>query len=188
MSPEKLDLLQGTLDLGIHYSADKNYVPRPIGYCDASFSSDRDDSKSHSGMAFFYGNGIVSHSSNKQSCVALSTMEAEYVAATEAAKESIFINNVLGAIGNCTDDPVPLYTDSKAAYDHVKNNVNHSQTKHIQRRYHYIREACNDGRVALEKIPAVDQAADVLTKPLARQKHAQALELLNMKQMDLTQA
>lgn len=69
--------------------------------------------------------------------------------------------------------------------NHIKNNINHSRTKHIKRRHHFIREAFDLGEVEIQHIPAVDQVADVLTKPLAATKHADAVKLLNLVSYDL---
>gem|GEM_PF-5129583 len=81
---------------------------------------------------------------NKQSWVALSTMEAESMAMTEAAKEAMFLHNLLKSLNitnsNCTI-PITLKTDSESAYDHIKNNANHARTKHIDCRHHFIRNS-----------------------------------------------
>ena len=65
-------------------------------------------------------------------------------------------------------------------YDHIKNNVNHARTKHIHRRHHFIRDAYRNSEIELIRIPGKDQAADVLTKPLSKIQHAEAINLLNM--------
>jgi len=177
--------LKGTLDHGIEYSASPDLPQNDLlitGYCDASFDDDPDTSRSTSGQTFMLGNGSISHCSNKQSCVAMSSMESEYMVMSEAAKEAISLQYLLESLQiTYQRRPIPLKTDSTAAYDHVRNNVNHSKTKHIHRRHNFIREACINGEITLERIPAELQTADILTKVLPRQKHDHAMKLLNMK-------
>ena len=78
------------------------------------------------------------------------------------------------------ESPTTIFTDSEAALNHTKNNVNHSRTKHIDTRYHYIREVHAAGLIDLQHIPASEQAADVLTKPLGPTKHAEAVQMLQL--------
>ena len=174
-----LRYLQGTLDLGILYTADSTDL-WPVGFSDASFATDLDDSKSHSGYVFTMSNGVISHSSKKQSCIAQSSMEAEYYEMSEAAKEVMFLRNILDFLNFKLDRPIVINTDAKSAYDHVKNNVNHSRTKHFQRRHHFIRQAYQTGEVDIERVPAKIQTADILTKPLDRQLHERGVKLLGM--------
>ena len=131
-------------------------------------------------------NGAISHRSNKQDCVAMSTMESEYMAMSEAAKEAKFLINLLESLHLLKrDEPITLKTDSESAHNHIKNNVNHARTKHIQRRHHFIREAYQNGEIDIDRIPACEQAADVLTKPLTYEKHENALKLLNMRSISI---
>ena len=94
-----LRYLKATIDLGIEYSdTDTSQDILPIGYCDASFDSDPDDSKSTSGQVFMLANGAISHRSNKQDCIAMFTMESEYMAMSEATKEAKFLINLLESL------------------------------------------------------------------------------------------
>ena len=180
-----LRYLNGTLDLGILYSPDPA-SNLPEGFCDVSFDTDPDDSKSTSGWLYKLANGVISYGSNKQSCVALSSMESEYMALTEAAKEAISLQNLLESL-NITkrEEPIILRTDSQSAFDHIKNNVNHSRTKHIRRRHHFIREAYSNGEVDILRISSEEQAADVLTKALPHIKHAEAIRQLNLQSIPM---
>jgi Reverse transcriptase (RNA-dependent DNA polymerase) len=178
-----LRYINGTLDHGILFSRPNSDEIDflPTGFCDASFDTDPDDSKSTSGWIYMLANGAISWASNKQSCVALSTMESEYMAMSEAAKEAIFFQNLLESLNlSKRDHPILLKTDSQPAYDHIKNNINHSRTKHIKRRHHFIREVYQNGEIDIERIPSEDQTADILTKPLSRHKHEEAIKLLNL--------
>ena len=170
--------IQGTKDLCIMFDCD--VVTLPIGFSDASYANNPDDRKSTSGYVFFYANGIISFQCQKQSVVALSTMESEYMALSDAAKEAIFLLKLLRSLKIGIPHPFLINTDSQSALDHVKNNVKHSRTKHIDVRHHFIRDACSSKQVTLEHVSAASQIADVLTKPLGPTKHAEALKMLKL--------
>jgi transposase InsO family protein len=189
-----LRYIQGTLDYAFTYSPSEcnslyghftdhdNFDFTPLhGYSDASGASDPDDRCSTSGYIFFYYGGPIAWGSRKQRyAVALSTMEGEYLALTEAAKEAIFLRNLLASVNVPQDQPTLILTDSDAALKHVKNNVNHSRTKHIDTRHHFIRHAYNTGNVDIRHVPSASQTADVLTKPLGTLKHQDAIKLLQL--------
>ena len=190
-----LRYLKGTMDLGIQYGTDNSNGI--TGYCDASFDDDPDTSRSTSGQVFMYNGGSISHSSKKQSMVTLSTMEAESVALSDAAREAKFLRYLLEDLDldNLPNESIPmrskkyqvieLLTDSQPAYDHATNSLNNNRTKHIHRRFNFAREAHNNGDINLQRIPATEQAADVLTKILPKIKHAEALQLLNMRSITI---
>jgi hypothetical protein len=110
----------------------------------------------------------------------MSTMESEYMALSDAAKEAIFLLKLLRSLKISVEPPIVIKTDSESALDHVKNNVKHARTKHIDIRHHFIRSACSDGHVTLQHVPSASQIADVLTKPLGTTKHAEAIKMLNL--------
>lgn len=105
--------------------------------------------------------------SKKQATVALSTAEAEYIALSQAAQERIWLKRLLGDLGVKSMSTVIL-EDNRGAIAIAKNPVNHSRTKHIDIRYHYIRECVQNGQIQLQYCPTIDMKADILTKPLAR--------------------
>jgi hypothetical protein len=189
-----LRYIKGTLDYSFTYSSsdhnsfyglfadynDFDYTPLH-GYSDASGASDPDDRCSTSGYVYFYHNAPISWSSRKQTyAVALSTMESEYLALTEAAKEAQFLRKLLSSINIPQEQPTLILTDSESALKHIKNNVNHPRSKHIDTRHHYIRFAYNSGDVDIRHIPAASQTADILTKPLGTIKHLDAVKLLQL--------
>jgi Reverse transcriptase (RNA-dependent DNA polymerase) len=189
-----LRYIQGTLDYSFTYSpsidnslyglfADYNdfdYTPLH-GYSDASGASDPDDRCSTSGYIFFLNGAPIVWGSRKQVyAVALSTMEGEYLALTEAAKEAMFLRNLLISINIPQERPTLILTDSEAALKHVKNNVNHPRSKHIDTRHHYIRHVYNSGDVDIRHVPSASQTADILTKPLGILKHQDAVGLLRL--------
>ena len=107
--------------------------------------------------------------SRLQKINALSTTEAEYVAATEAAKEMIWLQFFLEELGHPQKDNY-LFTDSQSVIHLAKNSALHSKNKHIQLRYHFIRSVLEDGQLKLEKIHTNDNPADMLTKVVTREK------------------
>jgi len=151
------------------------------GYSDASGASDLDDRCSTSGYIFFFNGAPIVWGSRKQVyAVALSSMEGEYLALTEATKEAMFLRNLLASINIPQNFPTLILTDSEAALKHVKNNVNHPRSKHIDTRHHYIRHVYNSADVDIRHVPSASQMADILTKPLGILKHQEAVKLLRL--------
>ena len=144
-----------------------------IGYTDASFQTDRDDFRSQSGYVFCINGGAVSWKSSKQDTVADSTTEAEYIAASNAAKEAVWIKKFITELGIFPSivDPIELFCDNNGAIAQAKEPRSHQKSKHILRRYHLIREIIDRGDVKICRVPTLDNAADPLTKPLAQPKH-----------------
>ena len=134
----------------IYSGADLN----PIGYTDSDFMSDKDSRKSTSGSIFTLGGGAVVWRSVKQSSIADSTMEAEYIAACEAAKEAVWLKKFftdLEVVPNM-DKPIVLYCDNSGAVANSKEPRTHKRGKHIERKYHLIRKIVHRGDVAVMKI------------------------------------
>eukprot|EP00253_Pinus_taeda_P024898 PITA_24898 len=125
-----------------------------------------DDRKSTSGYVFHMGSGAISWASKKQSIVALSTAEAEYVAATAAACQAVWMRRMLRSLGQEQAKETVIFCDNSSAIALSKNSVFHKRTKHIDTRFHYIRELVNNGEIVLEHCRTQEQVADILTKPL----------------------
>ena len=122
------------------------------GYSDFSFQSDPDDSKSISGYVFTLNGGAVSWKSSKQQIVADSTIEAEYIAASEAVKEAVWMkkfNTELGVVPEIKN-PVPLYCDNTRTVAQAKEPRSHHKSKHILRRFHLVREIIERQDVIIE--------------------------------------
>ena len=143
------------------------------GYTDASFQTDKDDSKSQSGYVFTMNGGAVSWKSSKQETVADCTTEAEYIAASEAAKEGVWIKKFLIELGVFpkASSPLDLYCDNSGAIAQVKEPRNHQKSKHVMRRFHLIREFIDQGEIKICKIHTDLNISDPLTKPLPQPKH-----------------
>ncbi|CAL2246955.1 unnamed protein product [Prunus armeniaca] len=163
-----LRYVKGTLDYGLMYEKGKKAVL--VGYCDSDWGSSIEDNKSTSGYAFSFGSGVFSWASVKQNCVALSTLEAEYVSASKATTQAIWLRFVLEDFGELQADATPLKCDNTSAISITKNPVFHQRTKHIDRRYHFINDALQQGVIDLVYCPTKDQVADIFTKALPKER------------------
>lgn len=151
------------------------------GYVDADGAS-QEHRHAITGWAFFIGGGAISWSSKKQELVTLSTAEAEYVAATHAAKELLWLRRFIGEVFRPLKTPTILYSDSQSAIALTRDGSYHARTKHIDIRYHFIRFAIEDGKITLIYCPTDDMTADTLTKALPTiqtNRFAKALGLLS---------
>jgi len=168
--------LSGTRHLALTFGGDRHPL---IGFTDADGAS-QEHRRAISGYAFLMDGGAVSWSSRKQELVTLSTAEAEYVAATHAAKESIWLRRLEGDLSIPTSEGTTLLCDNQAALRLAEIDNYHARTKHIDIRYHYIRDAVARGQISMEYCPTDDMTADILTKALPRWKvalHAAGLGL-----------
>lgn len=135
------------------------------GWTDAAFADCDDTGRSTAGYIFTIGGGAVSWSSKRQRLVTTSTTEAEYVAASEAAKEAIWISELMGDFGvDCC--PISLLGDNTASLEVAKNHKSHGRTKHFRLREHFIRECVTEGTIEFSFTPTELQVADTLTKPV----------------------
>jgi hypothetical protein len=151
-----------------------------FGYCDADWATSIDDRRSITGWVFLAAGGAISWQSQKQKSVALSTVEAEYMAECQAVKEAMWLRSLLGELGLGTTVPMTILTDSQGAMALAKNPEHHQRSKHIDIRYHFIREQVAQGAIDLVYIPTTDMAADQLTKPLSREQHARCARLMGL--------
>ena len=143
-----------------------------VGYTDSSFQSDRDDSKSVSGFVFTLNGGAICWKSSKQATVADSVCEAEDIAASDAAKEAVWLQKFLGELGVAPslDGPIPVYCDSTGAIAQAREPKSHQRTKHILRCYHLVREIIERGDIDLLKIDGKENLADPFTKAVGIQE------------------
>ena len=132
-----------------------------------SVDSDWAERHSTSGSVFLYNCAAVSWSCKKQPCVALSSCEAEIIAASEAAKEATYLRNFLGELGLDSEAPTSLGMDNQAGRDLAYNPQHHPRTKHISRRHFFIREKVEDHTLVVPFVRTTDNLADFFTKPLA---------------------
>jgi hypothetical protein len=155
--------LRHTPDFSLWYSA-SSYLALH-GFSDADFAGCQLDRKTTSGTCQFLGSSLVSWSSRKQSSVAQSTTEAEYVAAASCCSQLLWITYTMSDfVEEYTH--VPLQCDNTSAISVAKNLVLHSKTKHIEVRYNFLRHNVEKGNIALIHVPTHDLLADIFTKPL----------------------
>jgi hypothetical protein len=176
-----LRYLRGTTNHGITYTGTGSHLDEPqlTAYCDSDWASSKEDRRSVSGYAFLMCGGVISWQSKRQKTTALSTVEAEYMAAAAAVKEALWWRTQLSELGFATPTTV-VYADNKGCIDLSKNPAHHSNTKHIDIRYHFLRDHVRSGAVHLEYIHTSAMAADALTKALSRDKLREAARLLGM--------
>lgn len=174
-----LRYIKGTLDYGLEYVKGKNAML--IGFCDNDWGGSIEDSKSTFGYAFYFGSGVFSWASVKQNCVALSIVEAEYISASEATAQAIWLIFVLEDFGELQTEATPLQCDNTSAIAITKNPVFHQKTKHIDRRYHFIKDALQEGIIDLVYYPTGEQLVDIFTKPLAKDRFNYLRSMLGVK-------
>src|SRR5438045_4617060 len=144
------------------------------GYSDANWGGG-EDRKSMGGYVFTLCGGAVSWAAKKQPTVALSSTESEYMALTQAAKESIWIQRFLGELGCTAKSANLIYGDNQGSIALAKNPEYHARTKHIDIQYHFIRKCVQNNKIALTYCPTADMVADGMTKALARERHLDLL-------------
>ncbi|KAK1681216.1 hypothetical protein QYE76_042064 [Lolium multiflorum] len=168
-----LKYLKRTKDMFLCYGGDQELVV--TSYTDASWNTDPDDSKSQSGYVFILNGAAVSWASSKQCTVAKSSTESEYIAASEASSEAVWMKRFIVELGVVPSalDPLVIYCDNMGAIANAQEPRSHKRLKHIKLRYHSIREYIEDGEVKICKVHTDLNVADPLTKALPRAKHDQ---------------
>eukprot|EP00253_Pinus_taeda_P003373 PITA_03373 len=157
--------LRGTSDYGLCYQG-RPGLDRVLdihGFVDAEWTEDLDRRRSTSGYVFNLFGGAVSWMNKKQSIVALSTTEAEYMAATHAGKEAIWLQRLWSSMG-LVQGAIRIYCDSQSVVFLAKNPAYHSKTKHIDVQYHFVRDMIDDKKVLLVKVVTLKNTADALKK------------------------
>ncbi|GKA83340.1 copia protein [Tanacetum coccineum] len=157
--------IKGTTHLGLWYP--KGTGIETVVYADSDHAGDYVDRKSTSGICTFVGCCLTSWFSKKQTALAISTTEAEYVSAGKACQQALWMKQALIDYDVRLDD-VPIMCDNKGVIDLSKNPVQHSRTKHIEIRHHFLRDNVQKGHISIKKVPSIDNIADILTKPFKR--------------------
>ncbi|UYV63214.1 hypothetical protein LAZ67_2003462 [Cordylochernes scorpioides] len=162
--------LKATKNIGICFggSSCTTYL---IGFSDADFAGDLDTRKSTTGYVFMLNNGPISWCSQKQNCVSLSTTESEYIAASKATKEAIWLRQLLRELHQEQVKPTTIFCDDQICIRLVHNPEYHKRTKHIDISYHFIRDHFQKHAIDLLYVCANDQAADIFTKALPPEKY-----------------
>ncbi|THH11464.1 hypothetical protein EW146_g8024 [Bondarzewia mesenterica] len=170
--------LKGTADYGITYDG-RQADTRPVGYFDANYAVEL-NRHSLTGWVFLLAGGPIAWSSKKQQSVALSTMEAEYVAAAAAVQMAIWLYMLLHELEIPVDGPGLLFSDNLSANILTREYVNHSRAKHIDVRYHFVREHVEAGELEVEHVGSADNLADILMKGIPRDHHRELVVRLGI--------
>ena len=176
-----LAYLKGTINHSIVYgNASHNDIhmytrafhpDQVLGFADADYATDKDDRKSQTGYVFMINNGPVSWTSHKQTSVALSTMEAEYMSLSDASREAIARIHLYSDLDVSTVSPPLLYSDSTSALSLTDESAPYQRSKHIDTRYHYIRDILENGEIQVDYVSSAENPADVFTKALGAESH-----------------
>ncbi|GJR67851.1 retrovirus-related pol polyprotein from transposon TNT 1-94 [Tanacetum coccineum] len=172
--------LKGTIHMGLWYPKDSGFELK--AFADADYAGCHDTRRSTSGSAQFLGHRLVSWSSKKQKSTAISTTEAEYIALSGCCAQILWMRSQLRDYG-FVFNKIPMYCDNQSAIALCCNSVQHSRSKHIDIRHHFIKEQVERKVVELYFVETKYQLADIFTKALPRERFATLLPLLGVKQM-----
>ncbi|PQM43482.1 hypothetical protein VC83_09609 [Pseudogymnoascus destructans] len=167
-----LRYVKKTRDLRLSFGGEglgSGIPPHLCGYSDSDYAGDHIDRHSISGYIFMLNRGPISWTSAKQRCVATSTTEAEYIALCEASKQGQWLRTLLQEIGRerllgGRGNRVQIFGDNQASLAIASDPMSHRRTKHIDVRYHYIRQLIAFGKMAIEYVPTKDMLADLLNE------------------------
>jgi hypothetical protein len=151
------------------------------GFSDADWANDRLDRRSITGYIFQVNGAPISWCSKKQQTVALSSTEAEYMAACQATKEAIWLRRLLSDFGHPQSSPTILNEDNQSTIALAKNPIHHNRTKHIDVQHHFVREKVASGEIQIVYCQSADQLADLMTKALTKDKFLHLLGLLRLR-------
>ena len=159
-----LRYLRGTIGDGLRYTADTDM--QLIGYIDSDWAGSVQDQKSTSRCYFSLGFVVISWFNRKQTSVALSSVEAEYIAACMATREAMWLWKLLAGLFGHMLGPTVIRCDNQSCVQMLVNLVHHDHMKHMEMHYHYVWDMVHRHVVELQFVPTDEQVADVLTKPL----------------------
>ena len=156
------------------------YRMKLVGYSDADWAGYRDDRRSTSGYIYLLSGSAVTWACRKQPSVALSTVEAEYIALSLATQEVTWLRYLLEEIGDNIKGATLINEDNQGAIATARNPVFQKRMKHMQIKYHHVREALSLNVIHLEYCRSRDMLADILTKPAARDQLQRVCELMGL--------
>lgn len=175
-----LRYLKGTIELGIFYRRNEGGDMRLMAFTDSDYAGDLNDRRSTTGCVFLMGSGSISWALKKQPVVALSTTEAEYIAAAFCACQCVWIRRILEKIGAEEKSATVIHCDNNSTIQLSKHPVLHGKSKHIEVRFHYLRELVSGEIVKLEYCATENQVADIFTKPLKLEQFEKLRTMLGM--------
>ena len=170
--------LNGTRDLGIIYH--KEGEVEPLAYSDANWGANMNDWKSISGYVFQMANGPISWQLKKQPTVALSSMEAKYMAESLATRQVIWLWTLTAELGIPYSGSTTLNVNNQGAINYSNNTINHGRTKHIDIQHHFVHEKLVSNKMWLQYCTTDDNLANIFTKSLWKPKHDNFIKRLGM--------
>ena len=161
----------GTLNYSLTFSKSENGL-KLYGFSDADWAGSRSDRKSTSGYCFSLNpdGPLISWKSRKQDCIALSSCESEYVAACAAVQEALYLTKLFNGFTCISDDNCIVYVDNQGAIGLAKNPIAHNRSKHIDIKFHFLRDVVNKKKVTLKYVKSNDNVADIFTKVATKVK------------------
>lgn len=171
--------LKGTAKYAIKYVKNNQKL---IAYTDSDWGGDVEDRRSHSGSMLTLAGGAISWKSKKQHTVALSTMEAEYVAISEVSREIIYVKRLLNHMQfySPVENPVLVNCDNQSAIELAKNVVFHKRSKHIDIKYHFTRELLDKSEIKIVYVNTDSMLSHIFTKTVPKIKHNNAVKMFNL--------
>ena len=173
--------IKGTLNHCLEFVSSKTNKIDLSAYTDADWAGDKVSRKSTSGYVFKIGGSTITWQSKRQSVIALSSTEAEYIALSHAAQEATWLRQLLIDIGFAQATPTTVYEDNQGAICLSKNPKSNSRTKHIDIKFHYVRQAVREKMINVEYCPTDKMVADILTKSLPKVKFEELRTMLSVK-------
>nr|GEY19389.1 ribonuclease H-like domain, reverse transcriptase, RNA-dependent DNA polymerase [Tanacetum cinerariifolium] len=176
-----LRYVKGTKDYGITYK--HNGGNKIHGYNDSSYGVNTQEGKRTTGIIFYYGESPISWSTQKQANVALSSCESEFIAATAAATQALWLNRLLSKLTHSEEYKVTIRVDNKSAITLMKNPVFHRRSKHIDTKCNFIRECVEREDIQVEFVSGEYQKADILTKALLKIRFLTMRQLIGLENL-----
>jgi hypothetical protein len=170
-----------TIRYGIVYRPGTTERIKPIGYVDADLAGDKVTRKSMSGYIFLVNGSPVSWSSKRQSMVALSSTESEYISLSRGVQQAVWIRSWLDEIGlGLGENPIDILCDNIGAVSLAETNKAHNLSKHIDIRLHFIRDIVGKGDIAVYPVSSMQNLADIMTKSLSKFNHSRIISALGL--------
>nr|GEV05261.1 ribonuclease H-like domain, reverse transcriptase, RNA-dependent DNA polymerase [Tanacetum cinerariifolium] len=173
--------IKGTKEHGIIYKKDDDC--KITGYSDSSYGVNTDQGKGTTGIVFYFGESPITWCTQKQPTIALSSCESEFMATTGAACQGLWLKWLLNEITGWGEERITLKVDNISAIALVRNLIFHGRSKHIDIRYHFIRECIENGHINMKHIGGELQRADILTKALPRLKFVTMRQMLEVQDL-----
>jgi hypothetical protein len=176
-----LRYLKGTRDYGLEIRPDRETNIEAAVYCDADWAGDKANRKSTTGSILKVVGCPIAWASKQQSVVALSTMEAEYIAASVGTQDCLWISQLLTEVGLIEQNTSTIFhCDNQSAIASMKHHVTRTRSKHIDIKYHFIRDCVQNGKVNVQYCPTGQMPADALTKALSADSLRKARKLVGV--------